>query len=197
MPKILIATNNRWKVQLFKSIFASDGLEAISLRDIETTLPAPDECGRSVVENALIKARHYHSTEFPWVFGDDTGLEIDALNGEPGVQFRRWGGRFADDVSDETWLAYLLARMKDVPPAARTACFVDGWALISPNHQEYTHEIRAPFQIATQPVRPPVPGSPVMACALGIPDDPAQIFAQARAHWAAWGVSEKIRSSSF
>lgn len=192
MTTLLIATHNRWKAKLFASVFNGYGFKALSLLDIETNQPPPDECGRSVVENALIKARHYHSAQFPWVFGDDTGLEIDALQGEPGVQTRRWAGRFPTDVDDQTWLSYLLDRMQAVPLAARTACFVDGWALLDPHNNEFTRETRAPFQIATQAVRPCVPGSPIMAVALGIPENPLQILQAAQAHWQDWGILEKL-----
>lgn len=85
MTTLLVATHNRWKAKLFASIFNGYGFKALSLLDIETNQPPPDECGRSEVENALIKARHYHSAQFPWVFGDDTGLEIDALMNKPSL----------------------------------------------------------------------------------------------------------------
>ncbi len=153
------------------------------------------ESGTTVIENALMKARHYHSAAYPWVFSDDTGLEIDALNDEPGVQTRRWGGRFADDISDQAWLEYLLLRMKNVPLDQRTASFVDGWALIDPQQNEYTHLTRSSFHIATHSIRPTLPGSPIMAVALGIPEDPAQIVSIAKEHWEAWGIMKQITAS--
>lgn len=195
MPSILIATRNRWKLKLFAPIFQSCGFNALSLSDIPAPKTLPVEDGATVVANALIKARHYHAAQYPWVFADDSGLEIDALGGEPGVQSRRWGGHFNDDVDDQTWLDYLLMRLDGVPLAARSAHFVDGWALIDPRGGEHTREQRADFQIALQPVRPIPPDSPVMALALGLPEDPAQIFAEANALWQAWGILEKLRAS--
>ena len=186
--QILIATNNRWKYQLFASIFSMHGFEAVMLGDIKNGKPLPIENGETVVENALIKARHYYSVENPWVFGDDTGLEIEALNNEPGVQARRWNGRFPNDVDEQIWLNYLLEQMKDVPPGERTAHFVDGWALLDPNGGAYTYEVRGTFEIALQPVRPISPGSPVMAVAVGIPEDPAEILAEVQARWDEWGI---------
>ncbi len=189
---MLIASRSAWKAQLFGPIFRDYGFKIISLNDIQTPLPDPVEDGRTVLENALIKARHYHSSEFPWVFGDDMGLEIDALNGEPGVQTRRWGGRFSDDVEDQVWLDYLLNRMQDVPTERRTAHFVDGWALLTPEGGAYTREIRAPFEISWQPIRPMMPGSPIAAVAIGFPDSPEQALAQARARWNNWGILDTI-----
>ncbi|HYH02663.1 MAG TPA: non-canonical purine NTP pyrophosphatase, partial [Bacillota bacterium] len=168
MPKILIATHNSWKEKLFASLLNGSGFETVLLKEIATPPIPPIENGTTVIENALIKARHYHSTAYPWVFSDDTGLEIDALNGEPGVQTRRWGGRLPDDISDQAWLEYLLLRMNNVPHNQRTASFVDGWALIDPQYNEYTHLTRSSFHIATHSVRPMLPGSPIMAVALGI-----------------------------
>jgi len=190
--KILIATHNRWKYQLFAQIFAMHGFETIMLSDIEVGNDLPVENGDTVVKNARIKAQHYYSVKHPWVFGDDTGLEIEALNNEPGVQARRWNGRFPDDVDEQVWLNYLIERMKDVPPGERTAHFVDGWALLDPNGGAYTYEVRGTFEIALQPVRPISPGSPVMAVAVGIPEDPAQILAEAQARWDEWGILTKL-----
>ncbi|MCP4142434.1 MAG: hypothetical protein GY755_19525 [Chloroflexi bacterium] len=115
MKKLLIATTNSWKAQLFAPILSQYGFKVITLKDIEILKQLPIEDGATVVENALIKARHYHSGEHPWVFADDTGLEIEALNGEPGVQSRRWGGKFPDNIDEKVWLDYLLERMADIP----------------------------------------------------------------------------------
>lgn len=188
MKKILIATHNPWKTKLFGSIFQQYGFDVYS----PVTL-GPSENGRTVVENALIKARHYSSPEHQWVFGDDTGLEIDALGGAPGVQFRRWAGHFTDDVPDEIWLNHLLALMNDIPAGKRTAHLVDGWALITPGGKTYSHETRATFEIAMQPLRPIIPGSPILSVSVGLPDDPALIFAALQTHWKTWGISDVLR----
>lgn len=173
-------------------IFNQYGFDLISLNQLNLKDEPPIEDGDNVIENALIKARHYHSKEHPWVFADDMSVEIDALNGEPGVQTRRWGGRFPDDVDNQVWLDYLLERMKGVPSLKRTASFVDGWAIVTPDRSEYTWEIRQPFQIATERIRPALPGSAVVAVALGYPDDPAQIQIEARKRWRDWGILEKL-----
>ena len=133
MPDILFATQNLWKARLFEPSFQAYGAAMKTLCDFPAGEEPVSETGVSAVENALAKARFYHSDAHPWVFGDDAGLEIDALNGEPGLKARRWNGVFPDDVDDQTWLNYLLERMKDIPPENRTARFVSGWALITPD----------------------------------------------------------------
>jgi hypothetical protein len=119
-------------------------------------------------------------------------MEVDALGGEPGVQARRWNGTFPDDVDDRTWLDYLLARMKDVPPGKRTASFVAGWVLIDPDGNVYTREVRAPFEIAAHPIRPIAPGSPITAVRIGPSNDLARRQAEIHTQWDEWGILDSI-----
>ena len=190
--KILFATRNRWKTQLFTPVFNDHGLDVLTLNNIPNHAPLPPENGATALENATLKARHFHSNTYPLVFGDDAGLEIEALNAEPGVQTRRWNGVFSEDVDDLTWLNYLLDRMKDIPSGKRTAAFVAGWVLIDPMGGVHTRQVRAPFEIATEPIRPISPGSPITAVRLGQPDDLTHRQAEVRAEWARWGIIEKL-----
>ncbi|MBC8333163.1 MAG: hypothetical protein H8E28_14380 [Anaerolineae bacterium] len=192
MTTILFATQNQWKNQLFRPIFQNYGFELIGLRDAGIERERPIENGTTVAENALIKARHYCSDSFPWVFADDMGVAVDALDGEPGVQARRWGGLFPDDVENQIWLDYLLARLEGIPPKRRAATFLDGWALVSLGGGAFTREISSPFEIAEQPIRPAPPGSPIVAVAIGFPDTPQEIFSQAKAHFDDWGIFDQL-----
>ena len=193
---ILLATTNAWKRQLFTPVFRAHGFEVITLDDLPFHSSPPPENGSTAIENALIKARYYHSPEHPWVFGDDAGLEIEALNGEPGVQTRRWNGVFSDDVDDQTWLDYLLDRMKAVPAGKRRAAFVAGWALLDPMGGAHTRQVCAPFEIATHPIRPISPGSPITAVRLGPPDDLTRRQAEVREEWERWGVLEQLSGNT-
>ena len=151
------------------------------------------ENGSSPLNNALAKARQMHSPTYPWVFADDAGLEIDALNGEPGLQTRRWGGLFPDQVDDQTWLDYLLERLKDVPEGKRTARFSSGWALIAPDGSEHTHTMVWPFEIALQPIRAMKFGSPISAVRVGPPNDLARRQVEIRQEWERWGILGELR----
>jgi inosine/xanthosine triphosphate pyrophosphatase family protein len=189
---LLFATRNAWKTRLFTPIFRAYGFEVLTLNDLPPNNPPLPENGATAIENALSKARHYHSAAYPWVFGDDAGLEVMALNGEPGVQARRWNGIFPDDVEDQLWLDYLLDRMKDIPPRKRRAAFVAGWVLLDPAGDAHTRQVRAPFEIATHPIRPISPGSPITAVRLGPPDDLARRQAEIRTEWERWGILREL-----
>lgn len=189
---LLFATHNAWKTQLFTPVFRVHGFEVITLTDLVNYKPPPPENGATAIENALTKAQHFHSDEFPWVFGDDAGLEIDALDGGPGVQARRWNGVFPEDVGDQTWLDYLLDRMKDIPEGERTAAFVAGWALLEPTGSAHTHEVRAPFEISPHPIRPISPGSPITAVRIGPENDLTRRQDEVRSEWERWGILNQL-----
>ena len=187
MKKVLCATSNQWKADLYRYLFDTVGLKMVSLADLPgENNDRPIENGDSVIENAMIKARHYWSTEHPLVFADDTGLEITALNGEPGVKMGRWGGLFDDDIDERIWVGYLLGRLDGVPFEKRTACLIDAWALIDAEGREYTREIRANFKIAEEIVSPVVPGSPITSVAVGLPESRDELLEVARQKFHQW-----------
>jgi len=162
MKEILIATRNEYKHQLFEYIFKDLGLTIKTLSNFNFT-DEVEETGKNQMENALIKARFWYQKIGLPTFGDDAGVEIEALGGEPGLEVRRWQGKFNDNVDDEVWLAYLLERMKDVPLADRMARGRSAWVLILPTGQELTKEVTYEFLILEKPIRPYKPGSPLSA----------------------------------
>ena len=103
------------------------GLDLVSLDDVAPYDEAP-ETGATFEENAAAKARDgYAATGLP-TLADDSGLEVAALNGMPGVLSARWAGEHGDDVANYT---LLLAQMRDVPDDRRSAAFVSACALVS------------------------------------------------------------------
>jgi XTP/dITP diphosphohydrolase len=194
IPTLLFATRNLRKKQLFGPVFDTRGIDFVTLLDVALGEVHVDEVGATAEENALLKARAFHSPEWPLVLGDDAGLEIDALGGEPGVQARRWNGRFADDVTDEVWRDYLLERMRGVPLARRTARYVSGWAVIAPDGQSHVRRFIRPFRFADRPQRPITPGAPMGSLEIyeaGRPSPAEQIAAE----WTRWGILETILES--
>jgi inosine/xanthosine triphosphate pyrophosphatase family protein len=192
MQRLLFATRNHTKGLLYGPVFERHGFEVVSLEDAGLP-PMPElETAQMPLGNALAKARHYHSAEYPWVFGDDGALEVDALGGEPGVQARRWGGRFPHDVDDQTWLDYLLQRLQGVPPERRTAAFMAGWALIAPDGSEHVRIVRYPFRIATEAIRPISPGAPTSAVMVGPESLIEARTRELHEEFERWGIVEQL-----
>jgi XTP/dITP diphosphohydrolase len=103
------------------------GLTLLALDDVAPFDEAP-ETGATFEENALAKARDAFQATGLACVADDSGLEVDALNGMPGVLSARWCGRHGDDVANTS---LLLAQMADVPDSRRGAAFVSACALVS------------------------------------------------------------------
>lgn len=162
MKEILVATHNEYKRRLFERVFNELGISIKTPKDLGFD-DKVDESGKNPIENALIKARFWQQkTGWP-TFGSDASVEIDALGSEPGLEVRRWAGRFDDDVDDETWLQYLLERMKDVPLGKRTARGRSALVLVVPSGSEFIKEVIQDFLILEKPIRPYRQGSPLSA----------------------------------
>lgn len=126
--KILIATNNPSKVREIIAVLSdgASGVEWVSLADLGREIPEPIEDGATFAENAALKARYYSNTAGMWALADDSGLEVDALNGEPGVHSAYFARDFADRPRaerDAANNAKLIASLNGVPPEKRTARF--------------------------------------------------------------------------
>ena len=117
--KILIATKNRGKLREIQTELAELPWEIICLADLEPLAQA-QEIHDSFRENADLKARYYSSLTGLRTLADDSGLEVDALGGAPGVLSARYAGADGDDARNN---AKLLAELADVPDDKRTARF--------------------------------------------------------------------------
>jgi XTP/dITP diphosphohydrolase len=119
LKTLLIATNNPGKVLEYKEIFRKlkIPLEIVSLKDLNIKAKI-DETGKTFEENAIKKAKFYCKlTNLP-TLSDDSGIEIDYLNGEPGVKSRRWPGY---EASDEEIIKFTLKKLKGIPQNKRGA----------------------------------------------------------------------------
>ncbi len=119
--KLLYATSNPGKFQEVVSQLTPHHIKVYSPLDFNLKIDA-DETGNSLEENALLKLKTYlrFVPKNVVVMADDTGVEIEALNGEPGIHVRRWKGY---RMEDEAIIQYCLERMKDVPKEKRGAQF--------------------------------------------------------------------------
>ena len=108
MQKILIATGNQGKAREMLEVLSDLPFEFITLKDLGMENDA-DECGKTHEENALIKAYHFHKKTGLPTIGEDSGIWVQALEGELGIHTRRWGA--GEKASDEEWLDYFLKRL--------------------------------------------------------------------------------------
>ena len=114
--KIVLASGNAGKLREFQQLLAGCGFDVVPQSAYQ--VDNADETGLTFVENAIIKARHAcHHTGFPAI-ADDSGLEVDALNGRPGIYSARYAGSGASDGDNN---AKLLQELHAVPEAQRTA----------------------------------------------------------------------------
>ena len=127
-PVILIATTNQGKLREVRQVLAGVGVALRSLADLPQ-MPEAVEDGPTFEANARIKAEHYAKLAGMWVLADDSGLEVEALNGAPGVHSARYAGPTRDDQANN---AKLIEALKDVPPKQRTARFRCAIALATP-----------------------------------------------------------------
>lgn len=116
---VVLATRNPGKVRELESLLADLPLRLQSLRDFPQILPPPEE-GDTYAANAASKAVAVARATGQAALADDSGLEVDALGGAPGVQSSRWLGEEATDAERN---AAVLARLRDAPAEARTARF--------------------------------------------------------------------------
>ncbi len=122
---ILIATTNAGKLREIRAVMGGLPFDWSSLADMPE-IAAPIEDKETFAENALLKARYYASQTRMWVLADDSGLEVDALDGKPGVH----SARFCDEGTDAGNNRKLVAELKAVPQEKRTARFVCSLVLV-------------------------------------------------------------------
>lgn len=160
MNKILIATSNKEK---FKEISAAvkkltdNKMKILSLSDVNT-LGKPIENASTFEENAKIKAKFYGDQVSLPTLADDAGLEIDVLNGDPGVKTRRWKGYEAED---KELIEYTLIKLKGIPLEKRTAKLTTCVCIYFPEEKKfYTSQASIKGKIAIKPLNQETNGYP-------------------------------------
>lgn len=129
----IIATNNAKKLLELSRILNPLGIRALSAKEAGVSLGEVEETGETFEENARLKARAaLDKTGMP-ALADDSGLMVDALNGEPGVYSARYGGEGATDAQKNE---KLLKNMENVPKGKRTARFVSAICCLFPDGRE-------------------------------------------------------------
>ena len=142
--KVVMASNNAHKIAELRAILSAYGLDVVSQREAGVHVE-PEETGTTFEENSRIKAvAVMQACGLPAV-ADDSGLMVDALNGEPGVYSARYGG--PDCISDSDRIDYLLKKLENVPEGKRTAKFVSVITLVTPDGKEIVARGECPGRI--------------------------------------------------
>lgn len=156
MQQLVLATNNAAKIKEI-SLFLQDlPLQLLTLKDAGITDQSPEN-GRTFTENAIFKAKFYHDKTGLACLADDGGIEIDALNGEPGVDSHRWISKLQDD-DDQALIAYTFERMKKIKDRGAQMHLI--LALVTEDQKIFTTEGIVRGVIADKPSSHQTPGFP-------------------------------------
>lgn len=133
MKQVVIATKNKGKAKDFEAIFNPLGYEVVTMFDVAPRMEI-EETGTTFEENAILKAETLSKELGLLVIADDSGLIVDALNGEPGV----FSARYAGDHDNTANIIKVLTNLKGVPTDERTARFACSIALAGPEIETQT-----------------------------------------------------------
>lgn len=136
MKEIIIATKNKGKAKDFEQLLEPMGYKVLTLHDVAPHMDV-EETGETFEANAILKAEAIAQELQATVIADDSGLEIDALDGEPGVYSARYSG---DERNDESNIDKVLQKMVQVPGSEKTARFRCVLALASPGKETILFE---------------------------------------------------------
>ncbi|MDO8527220.1 MAG: XTP/dITP diphosphatase [Deltaproteobacteria bacterium] len=144
--KIVLATENRHKVEEIRHFLGGLDLEMASLKNFPSVVLKED--GNTLRDNALQKARIVAKAAGQWALADDTGLFVEALDGKPGVSSARYAGKECDSQKN---IDKLLAEMKNIPAEKRSAHFSCQLALVHPDGREVVVQGKLEGSIALKP----------------------------------------------
>ena len=147
MQVLVVATHNRGKLREYRTLLADLSVQCIHLPDLGIA-EEPEEGPIGFAENAALKALFYANRSGHLTLADDSGLEVDALGGDPGVRSARYSGI---GRTDKERYELLLARLAHIPPKARTARFRCAIAAAKPTQVLFTVEGSCEGVIAVHP----------------------------------------------
>lgn len=169
---MILATRNPSKADQIREMLAGSDFSILSLDEVEMQGDAVED-GKTIEENAFKKA--YFAWEFTqmWSIADDTGLFIDALDGQPGVHAARWAG---EDAATEDIMNFTLEKLKGVPSKKRTATFRTAAVVISPDAVTTVFIGKVKGAILTKPRTVCQPKMPYSA--IFVPDGQKKVWAE-------------------
>ena len=135
-PRLLLATNNANKVHELRALFADSGWALITPADVGLRLD-PEETGATYAENARLKAKAYAYAAGMWALADDSGIEVEALGGAPGVHSARYAG---PQTPHSEKIVVLLSELADRGAVERRARFRAAFAVVAPDGRVWESE---------------------------------------------------------
>lgn len=135
LPKLLLATTNAGKIREYAAMLDDLPVRVVTLKQASITAEV-EETGATIRENAIIKAEAYARLSGLPTLADDSGLEVDALGGEPGVR----SARYSDKLTDKERNDLVLEKLRGVPDQWRHARFRCVIAIARPGHRVLTSE---------------------------------------------------------
>ncbi len=133
MERLIVATKNKGKIVEIKQVLSGLPLDVISMNEADIDIDVVED-GETFEENSLKKALEISKVSKSMVMADDSGLEVDFLDGAPGIYSARFGGPEASDADKNK---KLLETLKDVPFEKRTARFVCAIAVVFPDGRHF------------------------------------------------------------
>ncbi len=162
--ELILASNNKNKLKELKEKLSKFNIEVISQKEAGFDIEV-DETGTTFEENAILKAEAIYNEIRKPVLADDSGLEIDALGGQPGIYSHRFAG---ENATDEDRINKVLTLMKDVEEEKRTARFKCVGCYIDENGEKHIFEGCAEGKISNEPYGQNGFGyDPIFICELG------------------------------
>ncbi len=147
--RVVFATSNMNKLKEVRDILADSGIEVLSLKDVGVSMDSVEETGSSFEENAIIKAKYVSEKTGLTALADDSGLEVDYINKEPGIYSARYMG---EDTSYDIKNANIIERLKDAKADERSARFVCAIAAVFPDGKVLTSKGTMEGEIAYEPM---------------------------------------------
>ena len=138
--KVVIATHNSGKLREMRELLAPYGIEAVSAGELH--LAEPDETGLTFIANAYIKAKAACDASGHPAFSDDSGLCVEALNGDPGIYSARWAGPEKDFSAAMAKIEAELAKKHAKEPSQRRAHFISALSIVWPDGEQIEVEGR-------------------------------------------------------
>ncbi|MFA6992389.1 MAG: non-canonical purine NTP pyrophosphatase [Candidatus Gracilibacteria bacterium] len=172
MRKLLIATKNEGKFKEIKSALSGIDFEIVSIKDVGADGTGLVEDGETFEENAKKKAEFFYNQTGLLTLAEDSGIVVDALDGELGVKTRRWGA--GESATDKEWIEHFLNRMKDVPDVKRGAKFVCV-ACLKGDGLEQIFKGETTGILTKEILVPILPGLPLSSCF--IPNGESEVYA--------------------